>query len=890
MSLQEALRNDGAHPAWNLARWDAFLDISDDAWQGMPGPCRTAFVIAGSREDAAFDYDLVGDRDDQVGLLAGPQVRNWRQRKSGGGIPMGLAARRELRAASAATLAFLITRRPSELEIGLAQGSIAACLGILDGLACYGLALRLMDPQPTRLEVVFRNPPLSSPVWDRALESWDHSEALTGLTYHSKRTGMPQTGGLVVAGNAVAALPPFTHSELALADRRNVDAPDSIDLPWRPEALTFMARRFFGIRSLRTGQLAIVNRLREGRHVLAIYPTGYGKSLSYHLLSLVVPGVVLVVLPTETLLHDQVRMMERSGFGAFEIARGGTWQAQRGLVLVTGDVVASHSAQISRTLGQAPPSAVVVDEAHCASAHGHEQIPAYRLLADLLRRLDKPVPLGLLTATAQPRVVDELCSMFGLPADSVVRYNSSDRPNIGLSIATLASERREGRLQALAQEIEKSLPRGPAAQLVFFDAILAANRQYLDLHALGRDIAGQVRTQHLVFEVYTQRGLPPIRKPPAVSSLVGDAETLADPQMAPMFMVQDWFRQGKVDVLVASRDYGMGMDNLRIHRVLHGDLPASLENYYQQVGRAGRDGGPATATLVVMPPTPKCSLDLAASGGKPRCLPAGEFKNCPFGLKGPCDYALQGAKLATQSATGNRFRPLADLNEVLVQAQAGTCLRWLLRAFFDPGTSVPPKGYRCEYCSVCSPRGWTRMTAAVSEADPSRWSYHVDWEGVVLTDNHTVTYQLAKTMDTSSMDQVRLRAARLAELNPDCLGPLLFGAVALENSGETRHRNWSAGTAATAVRHNGFGQLDASVAVVLVSIGMRANQGDVLADAVELRPQLLEDESLARLAAAAGDGAVQPTPSTRQIILLHGMRKLRKTIHRTSRGIEHETN
>ena len=336
------------------------------------------------------------------------------------------------------------------------------------------------------------------------------------------------------------------------------------------EDLSVSLHRHFGHREFRPGQEEVVRTVLSGRDVLAVMPTGSGKSLGYQLPSLLLPGLTLVVSPLIALMKDQVDELGRKGIpsGALHslqtpherretlrAARDGTLR----LFYVSPERFAAAS--FDALLPELRVSLFAVDEAHCVSEWGHDFRPDYRRLADAAlrcRRADggagRPA-MAAFTATATPEVRDDVVALLGLVHPRVF-VAGFDRPNIHLAVRRVSGDR-EKRL------VLPDLVRGRRA------LVYAATRK-------SAERAASVLAEDGVAAAAYHAGLPDVERS----------------------RVQDGFASGALTVVCATNAFGMGIDRPDVEAVVHYELPGSLEAYYQEIGRAGRDGRPAKATLL----------------------------------------------------------------------------------------------------------------------------------------------------------------------------------------------------------------------------------------------------------------------------------------------------
>lgn len=331
--------------------------------------------------------------------------------------------------------------------------------------------------------------------------------------------------------------------------------------------LTAALKRIFGFEQFRPGQEAVVRDALAGRDLLALMPTGGGKSLCFQLPALLRPGITVVVSPLIALMQDQVRLLRDNGIAATFINSSlePAEAAQRTAALMRGEFKLLYLAPerllapafleevAHRLAARGAIDAFVIDEAHCVSEWGHDFRPDYRQLA-VLRRRYPAVPMLAFTATATPRVRSDIVAQLAL-RDPALHLTSFNRPNLQYRV--------RAKTKHAYAELSAQLRAAGGAAIVY-----CLSRRRVDELALRLQVDG-------------------IRARPYHAGL--DAATRRDNQDA--FICDD------VQVIVATTAFGMGINKPDVRRVVHYDLPRTLEGYYQESGRAGRDGDPAICTL-----------------------------------------------------------------------------------------------------------------------------------------------------------------------------------------------------------------------------------------------------------------------------------------------------
>jgi ATP-dependent DNA helicase RecQ len=496
------------------------------------------------------------------------------------------------------------------------------------------------------------------------------------------------------------------------------------------DAIDRTARRVFGFRALRPGQRDAVAALLAGRDTLAVMASGAGKSAIYQIAALLLDRPTLVISPLIALQRDQVESIEERlpGEAAPLNSRLGERSRRRTMRrLEEGEVeflfLAPEqlaNAEVRAELEAVAPSLVVVDEAHCISEWGHDFRPDYLRIGPLIEQLGHPVTLAL-TATAAPPVRHEIVDRLGL-RDPCTLVRAFDRPNIRLAVERHYEPHRK-------------------------DAAL-------------REHVGELPKPGIVY-VTTRRDADQV-----AAELAGDgvraAAYHAGLGTARREEVQERFMEDALDVVVATTAFGMGVDKPDVRFVLHHAVSESLDAYYQEIGRAGRDGDPAQAILLYRPEdlgtrrflrgagplTPdeldriaralahaRAPVEVAAlrerlhlsrsklTAAISRLEDAGEVEAGPDGrLRRPRDAPPVAEAVEAATAADDAREAFAESRLAMVRAYAehDSCRRQLLLSYF--GEAAPDFCGRCDFCERLvaagkAPRGEVDRPAAAGDDD-----------------------------------------------------------------------------------------------------------------------------------------------------------------------------
>jgi len=458
----------------------------------------------------------------------------------------------------------------------------------------------------------------------------------------------------------------------------------------------------FGFEQFRPGQLEAASAVFQGRDLVAVMPTGSGKSLCFQLPALLLEGTTVVVSPLIALMKDQVDGLRSRGLAAAAVHSGlaGAERAAAEADLAAGRLRLAYvaperlaSASFRAALGRSRVARLVVDEAHCISQWGHDFRPDYGRLGDLKRELG--VPAAAFTATATPEVRADIARQLCL-SDPLEIVTGFERPNLTLAVESCRS--RSDKARALDRLLREVGPPG---------IVYAATRKHVDLW----------------MERLEGRGLRAGR----YHAGLGDAERVR---------AQDDFFAGRLDVIAATNAFGMGVDKKDLRFVAHADVPGSLEAYYQEVGRAGRDGLPARGVLLFGPadvrtqefflegsnPSPEVFREVWALLGRGTEVEAIE-SGSPWGGAGGMATAT-AARLLRRAAESHGVAPGSGEPPIDFEAQArkarrdrarlDVMLRYAFgrgcrtRFIYDYFAGAGRRGTipRCGTCDVCL--GWRR--------------------------------------------------------------------------------------------------------------------------------------------------------------------------------------
>lgn len=315
-------------------------------------------------------------------------------------------------------------------------------------------------------------------------------------------------------------------------------------------------KKYFGYENFRVGQEQIIERVLSGNHTAGIMPTGGGKSICYQIPATILQGITLVISPLISLMKDQVDSLQQVGIPSTFINSSLSYNEvnERMMDLSYGEYKILYiaperleSESFINELKKLPIMLVAVDEAHCISSWGHDFRPSYLRIKKLIQELPTNPTILALTATATPQVKSDICNQLGINEETTI-MTGFERSNLSFKVV-----KGQNRLDFISHYIKKNINES--------GIIYAATRKEVD------KVTNQLKKLGISVGRYHAG--------------------LSDDERA---MQQDAFLQDDINVMVATNAFGMGIDKSNVRFVIHYQMPKNMESYYQEAGRAGRDG------------------------------------------------------------------------------------------------------------------------------------------------------------------------------------------------------------------------------------------------------------------------------------------------------------
>ncbi len=461
--------------------------------------------------------------------------------------------------------------------------------------------------------------------------------------------------------------------------------------------------RRFGHDSFRPGQERVVRGLLEGRDALVVMPTGAGKSLIYQVVAQLLPGVTIVVSPLIALMKDQVESVESRGVEAgFINSTQSERQAEQELrevedaeaklLYVTPERFGNE--EFMAEMRDLEVSLFVVDEAHSISEWGHDFRPAYLSLGSAAARLGSPTILAL-TATATPWVRREVIERLGM-RDPAIFVHGTDRPNLYLEVRRVEEETDKRRvLENLlfgdpaedAEDLEKRLHQAVQGSGIVYTATTKA----------AEETATWLQEQGIAADYYHGQRKKSDRD-----------------------RVQEAFMNGELRVIAATNAFGMGVDKPDVRFVIHHDIPANLEAYYQEAGRAGRDGDFARCVIIYRPKDLGRAAFFSGSGK----LTREDIEGARASLRAKRRISLQELDETTGLSKGDLARVLTVLERDGIAREEDGHIRMLVPDFDPEQVSLDQEEHRRAY-----ERSRVEMMRAYAELDRCRREYILNYFG-----------------------------------------------------------------------------------------------------------------------------------------------------------------
>lgn len=415
------------------------------------------------------------------------------------------------------------------------------------------------------------------------------------------------------------------------------------------ENLRYLLKRLWGFDEFREGQVEIIQKVLQGDDILGLLPTGAGKSVCYQLPTMLGNGVSLIVSPLKSLIKDQIANLRSIGFEFVDFIDSSKSAAEKTITLkrfnsgvikllyVTPErlQVLEFQNELKRLLKKVPIDYFIIDEAHCASEWGHDFRPSYLKLRDIAKHISS-ASIVAVTATASPRVKEDILNIFKIEESNVISSHSLDRPEISFQVVLLPIN--EDKDKYLTEVLQKDLP------AVFHEDSIN------NIHSGG---AGIVFTIYALSKgrntkTYGTEHVLQVVKNSQINAKLYHSR-LKDPERD---AIQDSFKNDRFPLLVSTKGFGMGIDKPNIRYIIHMCYTNSLEAYYQEAGRAGRDGEHAHSIVIARERHRQC-LENTSNGYEPPCVDAWV---CKYTEENKCDYGMQAWFISDQYPAADKIR------------------------------------------------------------------------------------------------------------------------------------------------------------------------------------------------------------------------------------------
>ena len=385
------------------------------------------------------------------------------------------------------------------------------------------------------------------------------------------------------------------HHEITDQIYQRIDRPEE-----KKTVLEYFLQRLYGFNNFRPGQFEIIARILAGQDTFGIMATSAGKSLCFQFPAMLLPGIAIIVAPLKSLVQDQIYNLRRMGFEnvvridsdaeSVEESLDRIMEGYYKLVYITPEQLANERvvAKLREAGKRYGISLFVVDEVHCLSQWGHDFRPAYLNLCRHFREIDplmdlkKRTPIVGLTATASEYVIDDVFNSLQLDRSTLIRF-SFDRPELSFEVVSI--EQDEDRIEKLIQLFDIYLPkviRKPVWPGIIFVPYAGDD---LDQSTEMYQFSAEGLAKELISRGYN-------------AAFHHSSMSTSDREQ-----VQGDFKDGRIEILVATKGFGMGIDKDDIRFIIHFSMPESLESYYQQAGRAGRGGDHSHCILLYQIPS-----------------------------------------------------------------------------------------------------------------------------------------------------------------------------------------------------------------------------------------------------------------------------------------------